>query len=575
MDGHRRLQRYSFARWWLLLTLTVVVLLIGSCDAGILWLTEPSLELNHPPGTYTKPIEVEPKDWDKASYFYTFDPSVSIDQFMRWWNPVQIGRDTVFRAYKIDSNGRRSRIYELSYRFTDTVGVTVPDPELWPGRSERYRYEVFWFGAEDNVLSWEDLDYALYTSTANNITTYEDAERNGSLTVPWTPGYELFGGGDRVLRAEVRSGAPGERQFVQVFVRDLSGAIAGYAPRAFRSTPVLSLSYSAGATDQIAPNYMYPLSELLNESIAGPTAGAVVTASAFGDLNRDSYDDLIVSTSGQTVYDLSTGMWLEDAPTPFATAGLIDIEIREMNNDDRVDVVTVGGGSNVRVWTYDGGFGAPSEIAGSAQATDAAIADVTGDGTRDLILAMATLNQVRIYAFDSGSLTEVAGSPISFTSPSQIATGDLNGDRIGDFVVTSTDAGTPPIVAYGLGGGMVDVTTPGGDWSANGYVDSVAIVELTYDWLPDVILRFSGAPVLHIYRNNGDGTFEVHSTYSASAAFDTLLVADLTTDGEPDLVLATGTTIELAENTGGGSAFFDIRDMRTGYGAPLAAGRIR
>jgi hypothetical protein len=79
--------------------------------------------------------------------------------------------------------------------------------------------QVLWFPATDVETAQADLEYRLYMSSGNNISTPADAENNGTTFQNWQPG----------LTTEIVTGLdPATTYFFNVVVRDGDGLTAAY-----------------------------------------------------------------------------------------------------------------------------------------------------------------------------------------------------------------------------------------------------------------------------------------------------------------------------------------------------------
>jgi hypothetical protein len=562
-----------------LVTAGAVFVSLTSCDMMFFLLGEDQLNLNHPPGTYTQEIYVEPKDND-ADYFLSFEPDTSFDQFQHWWESVRIAKDTTLRAYKIDRTGRRSRIFELRYRINDTEALDVPNATLYRGWSTPYGHDVFWHAAQDNILAFDEVEYTVFSSATANLATYEEALLNGVQVTPWAR-VKVFDWEGEILGVWCPATSPGRWRVIQVFARDQSDNVVPYQQRWFRSNPIISLYIGSAGGDSVALNNLD--NTLLGLQVPGVvSAGISVRTAALGDLDDDDYDDLVVSTSDNTtVYALSNGYGLFRPAVPFHYEPVVDVVVADMNRDGTSDVIAVGEGSDIRYWEWrSGSLIGPTEITGTSEATRVATGDVTGDGIGDLIAVFPTTGQIRVYMFDGEEFTEIAASPISLTMAARVATGDLNRDGVADFVATSADVDTRSIVVYGRGDSALDVTTPGGDWTTFGHREGIAIAPVTGDEFPDVIMEGAGsAPAeVIIWHNNGDETYSCFTSLPVSGPgrAQMIVAADFTGEGLPDLAIAQENgVLEVFRNHDWEAGQFEHWETGGGGITALAAGRIR
>ena len=131
-----------------------------------------------------------------------------------------------------------------------------------------------------------------------------------------------------------------------------------------------------------------------------------------------------------------------------------DLDVGDLDGDGDDDIAVVGWGvTNDIYWLSNDGAASPSfvmtmidSIAGaSALPYSAKLADTTGDGALDLVVAMRNAGQVVVYENDGvASFSKVLISD-SITSPVWAETGDLNGDGDLDILFAENSSG-----AFGL-----------------------------------------------------------------------------------------------------------------------------
>jgi hypothetical protein len=293
------------------------------------------------------------------------------------------------------------------------------------------------------------------------------------------------------------------------------------------------------------------------------------------------------------------------------------IAVADLNSDGHLDVAVANdcqsstncnnGGVTVLLGNGDGTFQAPvSYNSGGVYAASVAIADVNGDGHRDLIVAnncQSTTNCGSVVVgvlLGNGDGTFQA--PVSYSlgvaEAFSVAASDLNGDGHPDLVVTSgcqNAADCVSVVSVLLGNGDGTFQAPVSYSSGGVYATSVAIADLNGDGRQDLavanecqVLDPSGgvcwgyAPgEVSVLLGNGDGTFQAPVSYNSNAyqAFS-VAVADLNHDGHPDLAVVSACQSEsncvngvvgvllgngdgtfqpvVNYNTGGGNAAFSV-----------------
>ena len=222
-------------------------------------------------------------------------------------------------------------------------------------------------------------------------------------------------------------------------------------------------------------------------------AGGVRTAT--GDVNHDGTEDLIAGTGPGSatlvkVLDGNTQATLfSTQPFEATFTGGVFVASGDVNGDGFADIVVTpdeGGGPRVRVFSgKDGsviadflGIDDPNFRGGAR----AALADINGDGTPDLLVAAGFGGGPRIAVFDgkslaSGAPQKLVGDFFVFEQTLRngvfIAGGDVNGDGFADVVAGGGPGGGPRVFALSgkdlLGGNQVQVANFfGGDPNSRG-----------------------------------------------------------------------------------------------------------
>jgi len=265
-----------------------------------------------------------------------------------------------------------------------------------------------------------------------------------------------------------------------------------------------------------------------------PTGGIFAKYVAVGDLNGDGWPDLVV-------------------------ANYCAISFMSCLS---------GGGSVAVLMAYGGGgFSYPSTYPSGGTYTYAtAIADVNGDGKRDVLAANSCsgggscFNIGELLGNGDGSLQPVqpysGGWPGGGTSTSVMA--DLNGDGILDAVSVSI-SGSSVYVQLGNADGTfqpaVVYNSGGGDTTA------VAVADVNGDGYPDILAVNQCADLAHcltgsvgVLLGNGDGTFQPTMSFgTGGAGSESITIADVNLDGKPDLLVPNDCNDQGTCPTGGGT----------------------
>jgi hypothetical protein len=198
---------------------------------------------------------------------------------------------------------------------------------------------------------------------------------------------------------------------------------------------------------------------------------------------------------------------------------------------------------------------APSVVylSGGGFASSVAVADVSGDGKPDIVVANSDTVGVLLGNGDGTFQTAVTYSSGGYEANS-VAIADVNGDGKPDLLVANLCANSNCTtgsvgVLLGNGNGTFQTAVP---YGSGGYeASSVAVADVNGDGKPDLAVANNGSTTVGILLGNGDGTFQTAVPYgSGGYEASSVAVADVNRDGKPDL-LVTNTCADSNCNTPG------------------------
>ena len=206
----------------------------------------------------------------------------------------------------------------------------------------------------------------------------------------------------------------------------------------------------------------------------------------------------------------------------------------DFNRDGHMDFVVANGATN-DLWIYlgngDGTFQIPHIIPLTKGLSPVGLAavDLRGKGVLDLIVAEYDTATIGVLP---GNGDGTFGSPITSTLPfgtqgDQLATGDFNGDGKKDLVTTNG------AILLGDGAGHFTATGSRIAVSASG----VVVGDWNKDGHPDIAFITTGAlgGIVTVYVGNGDGTFAQGNSYATIGGVTFLSASDLDGDGNLDI----------------------------------------
>ncbi len=310
---------------------------------------------------------------------------------------------------------------------------------------------------------------------------------------------------------------------------------------------------------------------------AGGTLGAAVnvasgpwpTAVAVGDFNRDGKLDVVVGSEfGNTVsvhrnQTPSGGALSFAAATSFSTGTWPRFVVTgDVNGDGKLDLLTANTASDsVTVLlnqTPDGGvaaFAAAVSYSVSPSPYSVAVADLSGDGTLDLV-ATGLLGYVTVRLGQGGG---AFGAPTNYavgSQPRSVVVGDVNRDGRPDLVAANFNASSVSVLV-GQGGGVFCpavnyiVGTPGAP-------TSLAVADVSLDGRLDIVVTNQSTHKASVLLNaspaNGPLSFGTPTSYGVVSQAISVDAGDFDTDGKLDLAVANSNvnSLSVLRGTGGG-----------------------
>src|SRR6267378_2427120 len=254
-----------------------------------------------------------------------------------------------------------------------------------------------------------------------------------------------------------------------------------------------------------------------------------------GDINRDGKPDLLVGSyfcsptcfvgrvnillgnGDGTFLDEGTGLY--ETPGPGARLAIADV-----NADGKLDMLASGcadrncftGVVTVRTGNGDDSFsGANVFGTGGVFPSSPAVADLNGDGKRDLVVANCV--------------------------------GCQSGNGTVGVLLGNGDATFQTAVTYGTGGvaaQQVRIADVNGDGKRDLIVANACASSANCPFSPGSLRMLLG---------NGDGTFQPVITYNLGVSIQRIAVADVNRDGKRDLVATTGSSLMVLLGNGDGT----------------------
>lgn len=318
-------------------------------------------------------------------------------------------------------------------------------------------------------------------------------------------------------------------------------------------------------------------------------ANVSVYSIAIADLNGDGNPDIVFSDASGLKVALGTGGGSFQAPLVYSasvTSGDSTVVVEDVDGDGHPDIVT-NGGVAISIFFGDGKGNFPRRADYLCPTSGGIVlADINGDGRID-ILTGVTGNPLIFTGYnpDGADMSVLFGreggvfwgASLSWgTNENEYGTNgvvsaDFNSDGLPDFATI----GLASLDRYGNAVSELRIL----DGLANGYFTQVAqypldgfpVALVTSDFngdgKPDLAFAVSLPPpqqnTVHIFTNNGQGTFEELSpiTLAAGLSVAALATGDFNRDGKQDLAVLTttqngGSTDEVLVFLGNGDGSF-------------------
>lgn len=272
------------------------------------------------------------------------------------------------------------------------------------------------------------------------------------------------------------------------------------------------------------------------------------TRMELSDQNGDGdLDMIVIDTTADTVttyFGDGTGGFSFAHSSAIEAAGTFS-DSGDMNADGIRDFITIDGVDiSVFYGKSDGSFESETEVTGLTNQGLAYMADVNGDGHRDIVAQSGgTVSNILINTFlNNGSGSFSAGAVIDTGSMTQIgamAFADFDGDGDDDVVYASSGSATNTVRINEGSGNFSTIKTFNTASNASGDYE---LSDIDGDGDLDLFTRYNsfiGATKgVGIYRNDGSGTFTSLVNLAVGGVnSSTLEIGDLNGDGQIDVVV--------------------------------------
>ena len=281
---------------------------------------------------------------------------------------------------------------------------------------------------------------------------------------------------------------------------------------------------------------------------------------AVGDLNGDGLNDVVAASYDDGALEL----FFNNAKSPgtfnpallLSSPGASQVAVADMNNDGLADLVAADYNVSLFLQTSPGTFAAPITLyAGGANWV--AVGDLNNDGIPDVALTDNLGVKLLLHTGAAGTTTYAAPVTVftatansDYIGANLIAIADVNGDGFKDLIITDpgpAGGGAPTVSVL-----LQDAAHPGTFLAPVAYATSpgslaqdIVVKDVNGDGLPDIVIGGNAAVSVLLQNPATPGTFLAASNYAVQDA-NQIVVADVHDSdlvaGLPDIIVATGPT---------------------------------
>jgi hypothetical protein len=277
---------------------------------------------------------------------------------------------------------------------------------------------------------------------------------------------------------------------------------------------------------------------------------------AGADLNGDHLPDVVSASfddgSLSVFFNDATSPGSFSAPHVLASPGASQVAIADMNGDGLPDLISADFNVSLFLQSAPGAFASPIPLYPGG-ANWVAAGDLNNDGAADVALVDNYGVWVLLHTGASAATTYAAplavyaeaGNPW-YVGANIVAIADVNGDGLKDLIVTDpgpVGGGMPTVAVL-----VQDPASPGTFLAPVSYAtapgslaQSISVVDVNGDGHPDILSGGTNAVSVLLQNPAAAGTFMAAANYSVTDANE-IAVVDVNGDGLLDVVVATGLT---------------------------------
>ncbi|MBX3027426.1 VCBS repeat-containing protein [bacterium] len=302
--------------------------------------------------------------------------------------------------------------------------------------------------------------------------------------------------------------------------------------------------------------------------LAAPRFAADVAAA---DVDADGRADLILADqTGSALVVLHGGGdgTFESAGTLPSARGARRLIAADLDGDQRTDLLVIG--DDGLFWHRlgaDGRLSPPQLLWKSPHLADASVADLSGDGRPDVVVADRSAGTAVVLLGSGDGHVRDSGAYLVGAGPETILAGDVDGDGHADLLAFGR-LGSGGTWLRGRGDGSFDGIPC--TLASFGALSALVSEDFDGDEHPDLAAVSEDSGLLGIFIGLGDGRFRALPPISVGRRPRGLAVGDFNQDDKPDLAVAVFGGDAVAVLLGDGAGHFSAPRQIAVGGGPLA-----
>jgi hypothetical protein len=364
-------------------------------------------------------------------------------------------------------------------------------------------------------------------------------------------------------------------------------------------TVTLTTAIKDDQGDALASNYSFSFTTYprrLQPAVLR-TIGSRPYALLIDDANADGRQDVLVATwyNSSSANDYKLFLYYQQAdgtlaePVKIATASSYGCPIQslatgDVTGDGTRDIVLgeFGCGYEILQRGSDGTWSSGGLVS-TTYSLQTRVADLNNDARLDVV-GVTTSGAAVWYQQAAGGLGTATIYPVSVSGFTDLDPADINGDGLTDIVALSVGSNTKALVTLTqASGGGFNAAAYAGPTSYNYLISALEAADINNDGRQDVLLSMGGNTPnakLGLYYQQGDGSLGALTTQTSYDIPRALEAADMDNDGRNDVVVLhngwnnVGIHRQLADGTLEGEELFAASSIQNTHAQGLAVGDI-